>query len=108
MHVCAESFVTNLISVDRELRGAGACDTCCSRTVAGQEWMNDYVHSLQKVKLKYWTLPCQQRFKFGAGDLVSFRGATKGDALDWQRHDDLTSRIPLEFLQVLEILRAKC
>ena len=30
--------------------------------------MNDYVHSLQKLKLKYWTLPCQERFQFGAGD----------------------------------------
>ena len=32
--------------------------------------MNDFVHSLKKLKLKYWTLPCQERFKFGAGDSV--------------------------------------
>ena len=32
--------------------------------------MNDYVHSLNKLKLKYWTLPCEERFKFGAGDPV--------------------------------------
>ena len=32
--------------------------------------MNEYVHSLKKLKLKYWTLPCQERFKFGAGDPV--------------------------------------
>ena len=32
--------------------------------------MNDYVHSLKKLKLKYWTIPCQERFKFGAGDPV--------------------------------------
>ena len=32
--------------------------------------MNDYVHSLTKLKLKNWTLPCQERFKFGAGDLA--------------------------------------
>ena len=53
-----------------KLRGAGACDTCCIRTVAGQEWMNDHVHSLIKMKLMCWTLPCQERFKYGAGDPV--------------------------------------
>ena len=70
VHVDPESFVTNSISVELELRGAGACDSCCNRTVAGQELINDYVHSLQKLKLKYWTLPCHERFKFGAGDPV--------------------------------------
>ena len=29
-----------------------------------------YVRSLKKLKLKYWTLPCQELFKFGAGDPV--------------------------------------
>ena len=28
-------IVTSSISVEQELRGAGACDTCCNRTVAG-------------------------------------------------------------------------
>ena len=70
VHVHPESFVTSSIAVEQELRGAGACDTCCNRTVAGQEWMNDYVHSLKKLKLKYWTLRCQECFKFGAGDPV--------------------------------------
>ena len=70
VHVYPESFVTSSISVEQELRGAGACDICCNRTVAGQEWMNDYVHSLKKLKLKYWTLPCEERYKFGAGDPV--------------------------------------
>ena len=68
--VYPESFVTSSTSVEQELGGARACDTCCNRTVAGQEWMNDYVHSLNKLKLKYWTLPCEERFKFGAGDPV--------------------------------------
>ena len=44
--------------------------TRCNRTAAGQEWLNDYVRSLKKLDLKYWTLPCQERFKFGAGDPV--------------------------------------
>ena len=70
MRVYPESFVTGSISVEQELRGAGACDSCCNRIVAGQEWMHDYVHSLKKLKLKYWTLPCQGSFKFGAGDPV--------------------------------------
>ena len=70
VRVPPESFVTSSISVEHELRGAGACDTCCKRTAAGQEWTNDYVHSLTKLKLKSWTLPCQERFKFGAGDPV--------------------------------------
>ena len=30
--------------------------------------MNDYVHSLKK--MTHWTLLCQERFKFGAGDPV--------------------------------------
>ena len=51
-------------------RGAGAFDTCCDRTVAGQDWMNDYVHSHKKLKLMYWTMSCQERFKFGAGDPI--------------------------------------
>ena len=63
MHGNLQLFVS--VSVEQGLREARACDTCCNRTVVGQEWMNDCVHSLQ-----YWTLPCQGRFKFGAGDLV--------------------------------------
>ena len=51
VHVCPESFITSSISVEHELRGAGACDTCCNRTLAGLEWVNDYVHSLKKLKL---------------------------------------------------------
>ena len=35
VHVDPESFVTNSISFEQELRGAGACDSCCNRTVAG-------------------------------------------------------------------------
>ena len=69
-HVHPESLVTSSISVEQELRGAGACDTCCNHTAAGHKWMNDYVHSLNKLKLKCWTLPCRERFKFGAGDPV--------------------------------------
>ena len=70
VRVQLESFFTSSISVEHELRGAGECDTCCNRTVAGQEWMNDYVHSFKQLKLEYWALPCQERFKFGAGDPV--------------------------------------
>ena len=70
VHAHPKSFLTSSISVEHELRGAGACDTCCNRTVASQEWMNDYGHSFKNLKLKYWTLPCQERFKFGAGDPV--------------------------------------
>ena len=32
--------------------------------------MNDYVRSLKQLKLKFWTLPCQERVMFGAGDPV--------------------------------------
>ena len=32
--------------------------------------MNDCVHSLKKLTLKYWTLLYQERFKFGASDPV--------------------------------------
>ena len=75
VHVHPESFVTSSISVEQELRGAGASDICCDRTVAGQELMNDYVHPLENLKLKYWTLPCQERFKFGAGDPAASKTA---------------------------------
>ena len=52
VHVHPESFVTSSISVEQVLREAGACDACCNRTVAGQEWLNDHVHSLKKLRLK--------------------------------------------------------
>ena len=32
--------------------------------------MNDYVHSLEKLKLMCWTLPYQESCKFGAGDPI--------------------------------------
>ena len=68
--------------------------------------MNDDVHSLKKLKLKNWTLPCQERFKFGAGDPVVCKTAYfipvfihgactimrvsvvpwKINAVDWERH----------------------
>ena len=56
------------ISVQQELRGAGAFDTCSNRIVAGHEWTNDCVHSVKQLNMRYWMLPCQERFKFGAGD----------------------------------------
>ena len=52
VHIHPESFVTSSILVEQEPRGAGACDTWCNRTVAGQEWMNDYVHSIKNLKLE--------------------------------------------------------
>ena len=55
VYVCPGSYVTSSISDDQEVPGAGACDTCCNRTLAGQEWMNDFVLSLKQLKLKYWT-----------------------------------------------------
>ena len=51
VHIHPKSFVTSSILVEQEPRGAGACDTCCNRTVAGQEWMNDYVHSIKKSEI---------------------------------------------------------
>ena len=53
------------------------------------------VHSLTKLKLKCWTLLCQERFKFGASDSVvcktacnyeCFRGPGTIDVVDWKRH----------------------
>ena len=76
VHVHLESFVSSLLSVERAFRGAGACDTCCTHTVAGQEWMNEYVLSLKRLELKFWTLQCHQRFKFGACDPVVFNTAS--------------------------------
>ena len=86
-----------------------------------------------KLKLKYWTLPCQERFKFGAGDAVVCKTAyfipvlihgacaimrvsvVPGNLVlligkDTQKV--LETRFDLKnnigFFQVLEILRAKC
>ena len=50
VHVYPESFVTSSISVEQELRGASACDTCCNRTVAGQEWMLTISHKTNVFK----------------------------------------------------------
>ena len=50
VHVYPESIVASSISVEQEPKGAGACDTFCNHTVAGQEWMNDCVHSLKKIR----------------------------------------------------------
>ena len=92
--------------------------------------MNDYVHSPKKLKLKYLTLPCQERFKFGAddpavcktaqfipvlihGDHASFRGSRKlmlligKDTLKvLEARFDLKNN--LGFFRVLEIFRVKC
>ena len=36
----------------------------------GQEHATLAAHALTKLTLKYWTLPCQERFKFGSGDPI--------------------------------------
>ena len=65
-HFSRAPFRSNTSSEELE-----ECDTCCNRTVAGQEWMNDYVHSLKQLKLEYWTAALPRNvFKFGAGDPV--------------------------------------
>ena len=106
VHVHPESFVTSSISVDHELRGAGACDTCCNRTVACQEWMNDYVHSLKKAEIEVLddTLPITLQVWSWRSSIVqdslllsscdswslrihaSFHSARKIDAVDRKRH----------------------
>ena len=80
--------------------------------------MNDYVQSLNKLKLNCWTLPCQECFKFGVGDpavcktacfilvfihracaiMRVFRGAKNINAADRQRHIEyvLEARIDLK------------
>ena len=70
--------------------------------------MNDYVHSLRQLKLRFWTVQCQERFKFGASDAVvlqdclfscqscctrlaescEFFGTGEADAFDWHRHSE--------------------
>ena len=66
--------------------------------------MNDYVHSFRQLKLRFWTLQCQERFKFGASDAVvlkdclfsfqsarglrnhaSFIGTGEADAFVWHK-----------------------
>ena len=47
--------------------------TCCNRTVAGQEWLDDDVKSLLDGGLSYWTLLCSERFQL---DLEHQRRAT--------------------------------
>ena len=32
--------------------------------------VDDCAHSFKKLTLKFWTMPCQDSFKFGAGDPV--------------------------------------
>ena len=75
LFMCVPNLVLPARCQEQELRGAGACDTCCTRTVAGQEWVNVHVRSLKQFQLKYWTLPRWERFKFGAGDPVVCKSA---------------------------------
>ena len=35
VHYHPDSLKKSSVSVEQELRGAGACDTCCNRTVGG-------------------------------------------------------------------------
>ena len=72
--------------------------------------MNHYVHSLKNLKLKYWTLPCQERFNFGAGDPVVCKTAYFIPVL---MHGacaiirfDLKNNIGI--FEVLDILKANC
>ena len=103
VHVHPESFVTRSISVEQELRGAGACDTCCDRTVASQEWMNDYVHSLKKAEIEVLDAALSRTFSsleqvtplfarqptsfqldtWSLCNHACFRGARTTDAVDW-------------------------
>ena len=95
--------------------------------------MNDCVRSLKKLELKYWTIPCQERCKFGAGSPVLcetayfFPVATHGayafmrvsivpgklilligkDTLKVLVARDLIFRVMLEFFWTLEISEAK-
>ena len=73
--------------------------------------MNDSVHSLKKLKLKYWTLPCKERFKFGTGDPVVCKtayfipvfmhGGLRGHA-NFRGAKKLTLLIGKDTLKVLE------
>ena len=56
IHVCPESFVASSFAVEHELCGAGACDTCCNRAGAGQEWMIDWKQVLPPCSDKRRTL----------------------------------------------------
>ena len=106
VHVQPESFVTSSLSVEHELRRAGACDTCCNRTVARQEWMNDLCPLTQKADIEVlddalsrtlhawsWcssvvqdTLHHSSQGTLSVRSHAKFRGAKKTDAANWQTH----------------------
>ena len=54
-NVCSDSFTF----CSQEWRGAGVCDTCCNRTVAGQEWMITS-NPCRNHALPRWPLPCSE------------------------------------------------
>ena len=63
-----EAYVA--VEMEKALSGAGACDTACNRTVAGQEWVDDYLSRLDAQGLPHWTAVCREKFRFGSGEPV--------------------------------------
>eukprot|EP00975_Prorocentrum_lima_P013335 2831203-Prorocentrum_lima.AAC.1 len=64
--VVVETFVAKGLREEEELEdrllGAGACDTCCNRTVAGTTWIGDYLERLRQKGLPHWTTKGNEKF----------------------------------------------
>eukprot|EP00975_Prorocentrum_lima_P067127 12913137-Prorocentrum_lima.AAC.1 len=73
--VVVEKFVAKGLregdELEEKLLGAGACDTCCNRTVAGKMWIEDYLERLRQKGLPHWTTKGNEKFRFGSGDPVA-------------------------------------
>ena len=135
VHVHPESFVTSSISVEHEVRGAGACDTCCNRTVAGQGVDERLCPLTQNAEIGVLddTLPRTCQVWSWRSSIVrdssrqsscdtrslriraSFRSARKIEVVGRQRHAESIRRstgFDLEnntgMFRVLEIAKAKC
>jgi len=53
-----------------EAYGAAILDTACTRTVCGQQWLNNYTSHMNSQDKKMTSVPSQKIFKFGDGKTV--------------------------------------
>ena len=53
-----------------ESANLGLSDTCCAKTVAGQEWVNNHVAKLEKNGLPFKYVSEREPFRFGGGPKV--------------------------------------
>lgn len=65
-----EVMASGLHQRQAELDGLALSDTCCSRSVCGEEWMQKHLRQLWESDIEFYVLEDVQHFRFGAGPRV--------------------------------------